>query len=107
MNKAPLAFAVIFSLFTFSAMAKTYKVEVTEKGFVPDSIETAVGEEVTLEITRKTEATCAKNVLIASKKIKKDLPMNKPVEIKLGKLALGKVRFSCGMEMLSGVVITK
>lgn len=79
--------------------------QVTEKGFEPSSIDVKPGTPVTLKITRKTDATCATAIHIPSKKIKKDLPLNKAVSVDLGKLKAGEVRFACGMDMLSGTIL--
>jgi plastocyanin domain-containing protein len=83
-------------------------VEVTEKGFVPNSVEVKPGTDVTLEVTRKTEMTCATEVLVPAKKIKKLLPLNQPVTIALGSLAKGEIRFGCGMKMMeSGRILVR
>jgi plastocyanin domain-containing protein len=84
-----------------SANSQVIKVEVTEAGFVPPSIEVKPGTDVTLEVTRKTESTCAKDIQVPSKNIKTTaLPLGKPVLIKLGKLEKGEVKFGCGMNMM-------
>ena len=75
-------------------------VEVTEKGFVPSSIDAKPNTDVTLEVTRKTDQTCATEIQIPSRKIKKDLPLNQTVSIHLGKLKKGEIRFGCGMNMM-------
>ena len=94
----------------FAAEAKNEKVKVievsvTEEGFLPNTIDAAAGDEVTLMITRKTDATCATSVMVPKRKIKEPLPLNRAVEIKLGRLETGKVRFGCGMGMMMGAVI--
>jgi len=84
--------------------AQVFKVSVTENGFEPSSISAKSGRDVVLKITRKTDSTCAKEVKISERKIEKKLPLNKTVSIGLGKLNKGEVRFSCGMDMISGVI---
>lgn len=79
-------------------------VTVTNKGFEPSQIKTLQGIEVELEVIRKTNETCATEIIIPSKNIKKELPLNKTVNIKLGKLKKGEITFSCGMDMISGVI---
>jgi plastocyanin domain-containing protein len=44
---------------------------------------------------------------VPSKKLKVDLPLNKPTEVKLGKLAKGEIRFACGMGMSGGKIIVE
>lgn len=100
----------ILALFALVAASKAFtkeiikqekiSVEVTEKGFVPNLIDLKPGSDAILEVTRKTESTCAKQVQIPSKNLKVDLPLNKPVLIVLGKLEKGEIRFGCGMNMM-------
>ena len=80
---------------------------VTEKGFVPSSINVKPGTNVELKITRKTDSTCATEILLPSKKIKKDLPLNKTVSIEIGKVEKGEISFGCGMNMVTGVIFVK
>ena len=80
---------------------------VTEKGFEPNSIDVKPGDPVTLKVTRKTDSTCATQIKIPSRKIKKDLPLNKTVTIDLGKLEKGEIRFACGMNMVTGKILVR
>lgn len=80
---------------------------VTEEGFVPKDPEIKPGIPTVLKITRKTKATCATQVIIATKKIKHELPLDKEVSIDLGKLSQGDLKFSCGMDMITGVIHVK
>lgn len=75
---------------------------VTENGFEPNAINVKPGASVTLKVTRKTDSTCATQIQVPSKNIKKDLPLNKTVSIDLGKLEKGEIRFGCGMSMMVG-----
>lgn len=99
---------IIFSVMALAttSFAKTYEMKVTEKGFEPSSIQAEKNEEVTLRITRVTDSTCATKVQVPSLKISKDLPLNEPVEVKLGKVNQDKVKFGCGMGMMLGGAIT-
>jgi plastocyanin domain-containing protein len=83
------------------------ELRVTEKGFEPSEIDVKPGTNVTLKITRMTESTCATAIQIQSKKISKDLPLNKTVKLELGKLEKGEIRFACGMDMVSGKIIVQ
>ena len=101
---------VILSLVSFSVSAKDTVVEiaVTEKGFVPSKIDVSPADSVILKITRTTDNTCSTSVQIPTQKIKKDLPLNQTVEIPLGKLAKGEIKFGCGMNMMdSGKIYVK
>lgn len=80
---------------------------VTENGFEPMSIDVKPGSDVVLKVTRKTDATCATQIHVPSKKIKIELPLNKTVDVALGELAKGEIRFACGMNMIEGKVLVK
>ncbi|MDD4976811.1 MAG: cupredoxin domain-containing protein [Bacteriovorax sp.] len=97
---------ILFSLNFASAATniETIKVLASEKGFEPSTIKVDANKEVILAVTRNTDSTCAKEILIPSKKLKQELPLNKTVFIKLGKLKKGQVSFSCGMDMFTGVI---
>ncbi len=82
-------------------------ITVTQKGFEPDHILVEKGVETQLVFTRKTEETCAKDVVLtidASNQIRKDLPMNQPVTITATFPVSGELRYACGMDMISGVI---
>lgn len=87
--------------------AQSVNLLVTEKGFEPSTINVTPGTNVELKITRKTNSTCAREILIPSKNIKKELPLNKTVNIQTGKLGKGEITFACGMNMVTGVIVVK
>lgn len=109
--KVFLAMALMFvgvSLKAADAVkTQTTNLSVTEKGFEPDKITVKPGTHLVLKVTRKTNATCATEIVIKDKKIKQELPLNKEVSIDVGVLAKGKVSFACGMDMISGVIVTE
>ncbi len=110
MKKSFLVLSMILGVGAAHAAPATAKhqdidLQVTEKGFEPSQIDVKPGTSVTLKVTRKTDSTCATAIQIPSKKIKKELPLNKTVSVELGKLEKGEVRFACGMEMVSGQII--
>lgn len=110
MKQSIILFALLFGMSTAHAepgQVKHQDIEllVTEKGFEPSQIDVKPGTAVTLNVTRKTDSTCATAIQIPSKKIKKDLPLNKTVSVNLGKLEKGEIRFACGMDMVSGQIV--
>lgn len=86
---------------------QTVVLSVSEKGFVPSSVDVKPGVPVTIKVTRKTDATCATQIQIPAKNIKRDLPLNKEVVIQIGKLEKGEIRFACGMDMMEGKIVTR
>ncbi len=108
MKKLIALFSVIgisVSVASYAESPKVIEVAVTDDGFTPSSIKTEAGKETTLRVTRKVKETCATKVQVANKGKAIDLPLNKPVDIKLGKLAKGEIKFGCGMEMMMSAVI--
>lgn len=86
---------------------RVISMEVTEKGFEPSTLRAEPGRPVILRITRTTDSTCATAISVPSKKVKVDLPLNQPTEIKLGKLTKGEIRFACGMGKSGGKIIVE
>ena len=74
-------------------------VSVTENGFEPSRIEVRHGQAVTLLVTRKTDVTCATEMVVPSRGITQELPLNQTVRVALGPLEPGEVAFACGMDM--------
>jgi len=98
-------FLTTFISFAYGANGtEKINISVTDNGFEPSQIKVKPGTAVELYIVRKTNETCATEISIPSKSIKKALPLNKSVNIKLGQLKKGEIKFSCGMDMVSGVI---
>lgn len=86
---------------------KNIDLKVTENGFEPSEIKVVPGTHVVLNVTRKTDVTCATQIKIKDKNIKEELPLNKTVKVDLGVLKKGDIRFACGMDMISGHIVTE
>lgn len=96
--------AFLFAIPSIAADAapQVIEVQVTENGFEPSKIDIKVDAPVVLKVTRKTDSTCATELVMKEKKIKKELPLNQTVSIELGKLKKGDHSFSCSMNMIKG-----
>jgi plastocyanin domain-containing protein len=81
--------------------------QVTENGFEPSEIKVKPGTHVILKITRKTEITCATQIVIKERKIQVDLPLGKETLVDVGALKKGAIRFACGMDMISGHIVAE
>ena len=90
-----------------SASVQTAKVLVTEKGFEPDRVSLRAGSAVRLTFVRTTDKTCGTEVVFPSLNIKRALPLNESVEIDFMPAKAGEVAFTCGMNMLKGVVVVQ
>lgn len=103
--KSLLIMSILLSGFAMAkepAKIQTVDLAVTDNGFEPSSVNVKPNSSVTLKITRKTDSTCATQIQVPAKNIKKDLPLNETVVVDLGKLEKGEVRFGCGMDMMVG-----
>lgn len=89
---------------TRSEKVREVNIRVTTKGFQPASTRVRAGEKLTLVVTRKTDKTCAKEIVISSLGIRQDLPLNQTVRIPLGPQPAGTIAFACGMDMIKGDV---
>jgi len=87
--------------------AKVIEMSVTEKGYEPASIKVAKGVPLKLVITRKTDRTCAKQIVVKDYGINTDLPLNKAVEVSLTPKAAGNIRYACSMNMIAGVLVVE
>lgn len=85
--------------------AKKVELAVTDDGFVPANVPLKKGEAVRFSVTRKTDATCAKDLLIEGTDIKLALPLNKTVEVDYTPAKSGKIKFGCAMGMMIGGVL--
>ncbi len=83
---------------------RTVSIDVTDRGFVPAEVKVRAGEPVTLLVTRRTDATCAKEFVIANEGIRRSLPLDEAVRIELTPKAAGDLRYACGMDMVAGTL---
>src|SRR3954467_10165830 len=98
---------LIATLLAAAPAARTIELAVTNKGFEPEKIEVKKGEPVHLVVTRKTEATCATEIVIKDLGIKKDLPLNKPVSIDFTPQKSGRLQYACAMDMIGGALLVQ
>ncbi len=109
--KAKLLVALVAASFLAplgaSAAEKPRRVEisVTANGFEPARVNVKKGEPLELVVTRKTDDTCAKEIVIPDENIKADLPLGKPVTLAFTPNRSGEIRYACGMNMVTGVLV--
>ena len=83
---------------------RVVELAVTEKGYEPSPVSLKKGEPVKLVVTRKTDQTCATEVVMDGYDINTPLPLNQPVEIAFTPKESGKLVYGCAMgKMISGV----
>ncbi len=83
---------------------RTVEMQVTQDGFVPSKVKANKGEKLRLVVTRKTDITCAKEIVIPGYGINQPLPLGKPVTVELTPKASGEIKYACGMDMITGVI---
>lgn len=89
------------------AAAASTEISITESGFEPASLTISAGGPRQITFTRKTNDTCAKQVVFPSLRITKDLPLNVPVVVELPPSVSGTIDYACGMNMLKGKVVVQ
>jgi len=83
---------------------QTVKVAVTDAGFVPAQVDVRRGQPVVLLVTRTTDETCAKEIVIADEHIQRELPLNQEIRIAFTPEKQGEIRYACGMGMVAGTL---
>jgi plastocyanin domain-containing protein len=101
-----LAALLIAASSTAVAAERRIELSVTSKGFEPTPVHVKKGEKLVLVVTRRTERTCAKEIVFPSTGLKAALPLDKPVELRLTPAKTGELKYGCAMgQMVSGMLV--
>jgi plastocyanin domain-containing protein len=87
-----------------------FAISVTENGFEPESVDVPAGKPVTLVFDRKTDATCAKSIVLTmadGTKLERELPLDTPVELAATFPQPGKLGYACSMDMIKGTIVVR
>lgn len=84
-----------------------HEISVAAEGFVPSRVELRSGVPSELVFTRRSDKTCATEVVVPALQIRRALPLNVPVTIAVPAQPAGEVTFACGMNMLRGAIVVK
>jgi plastocyanin domain-containing protein len=79
-------------------------IQVTENGFEPAVVTVKAGEPVTLHVTRRTDRTCATDLVMAEHNINQPLPLNQEVLITFTPKKAGDLTYACPMDMYHGTI---
>ena len=79
----------------------------TDRGFEPARVEVPRGQAITLVVTRKTDQTCAKEIVIPALNENRELPLNQSVRIEVPGGVADTLKYTCGMNMLGGTIAAK
>ena len=80
---------------------------VTDRGFEPARAVVPRGQALILVVTRKTDQTCAKEIVIPGLNQRRMLPLNQSVRIAIPAGVADTLNYVCGMNMLGGTVVAK
>lgn len=87
------------------AAVTTRVIEITADGLVPPRVTVPANQPVDLVFIRRVTETCGTEVELASLNIRRALPLGERVTLHLPPQPPGELSFSCGMDMLKGVII--
>src|SRR6266487_338219 len=80
-----------------SAGPREVQLAVTDAGFEPARAEVPRGQPLTLVVTRKTDQTCATEILIPALNERRSLPLNQAVRIDVPNGIADTLSYVCGM----------
>ncbi len=83
------------------------KIAVTEKGFEPRVVTVQAHKPVTLLVTRRTEKTCATELVLREHGISQKLPLGKTVAITFTPERTGELTYACAMDMIHGKIVVQ
>ncbi len=86
---------------------QTATIEIRRDGYQPSSLRLRRGVPTRLTFVRRTEQTCATEVVFSDYGIRRELPLNSAVTIDFMPNKKGTFTFACGMNMLRGKLIVQ
>jgi plastocyanin domain-containing protein len=105
---------IIFTFWFFFMKKNKKAVEVqnevkiiVEGGYNPEQISIPLGEMTKITFFRKDPSACLEEVVLPEFKIKKYLPLNAEVTIKITPQKKGEFEIACGMNMFHGKIIVR
>lgn len=81
------------------------QIRVDERGYHPGSVHVERGETITLVFTRTTSRGCGGTLVIPSRNIRRELPVNESVSVRLTIRERDRLTFTCGMGMYRGSLV--
>jgi cobalt-zinc-cadmium efflux system membrane fusion protein len=90
-----------------ASASQAIEIAITKEGFVPSTVNVKADLPIDLAFVRKTEDTCAKEVVVPSVNARQALPLNQQVVIRLAPAKAGTLAFTCGMNMLKGTLVVR
>lgn len=87
--------------------ASEHRLTVSEHGFNPLRLDARRGEPLTLLVTRTSDASCAKEILVPEMGIRESLPIRREVRITFTPARSGDLRYTCCDDMKGGVIAVR
>ena len=75
---------------------------VTDTGFEPQNLRVHEGQPVVLTITRKSDTTCATEIVIDEYNVNTKLPLNEPAVVRFTPTKTGELKYGCAMQKMIG-----
>ena len=105
---------ILMIIFTHDAAAQkrpqrqqTVRVQITKMGYEPGSFSLAHGVPARITFIRRTNDTCATEVVFPDYGIRRTLPLDQAVTIAITPRRAGTFTFACGMNMHRGRMIVR
>ncbi len=76
-------------------------------GYSPEVISIPKGKTTKITFIRHNSNSCLEEVVLGDFKIRKQLPLNKPVMVEVTPQEAGEFGYSCGMGMFHGKIVVK
>lgn len=89
------------------APARQLSVTVDGQGYHPASLTAPAGEHVRVTFKRTSDDGCGQQLVFPTANIRRDLPLNQPVDVDVTMPASGSLTFQCGMGMLKGSLVVQ
>ncbi len=80
---------------------------IVDGGYKPAALRLKSGKEYALHFLRKDSSSCLEEVVLSDFKVRKFLPLNEKVTIKIKPEKKGEYDFSCGMNMFHGKIVVE
>jgi plastocyanin domain-containing protein len=92
---------------TVAAGVRTIEIEASKDGYVPGRIAAKPGEKLKLIFTRRASGgECMAQLKTPDGKLV-ELTIDKPYEVEVTAPKDGEVKFACGMDMFTGVIVAE
>lgn len=86
---------------------QSVRINLTEKGYQPESFRLKKGVPARVTFIRKTADECGEEIVIPAYNIRRFLPLGKAVTVRFTPRRAGTFGFACGMDMLHGKLIVR